>query len=81
MTYAMFIEKAGKPADVRGDFAPAMNRVADAGTLFINASKVLPKVLEGSDPALHITTAIQRGSNESSVPFFFVFNVHGSVRV
>lgn len=38
------------------------------------ASKVLPKVLEGSDPALHITTTIQRGSNESSVPFFFVFN-------
>jgi hypothetical protein len=28
MTYAMNIDtKAGQPADVRGDFAPAMNRV------------------------------------------------------
>jgi hypothetical protein len=35
MTYAMFIDtKAGQPADVRGDFAPAMNRVVNAGKRF-----------------------------------------------
>jgi hypothetical protein len=41
MTYARFIDtKAGKPADVRGDFAPAMNRVADAGTLFVRVEGI-----------------------------------------
>lgn len=42
MTYAMFINtKAGQPADVRGDFAPAMNkRVADAGTLFVRVEGI-----------------------------------------
>lgn len=35
MTYAMIIDtKAGMPADVRGDFAPAMNRVANSGKRF-----------------------------------------------
>jgi hypothetical protein len=48
MTYAMFINtKAGKPADVRGDFAPAMNRVADAGTLFIERVEGIAEGLGG----------------------------------
>lgn len=34
MTFTMIIEKAGKPADVRGAFAPAMNRMVDAGKRF-----------------------------------------------
>lgn len=49
MTYAMFIDtKAGNPADVRGDFAPAMNkRVGDAGTLFINRVEGIAEGLGG----------------------------------